>query len=111
MKIKYTDEGQQGRCMRPGEVGGSIVDRLIEQAAEQWEMPNHPGWHTLEDDNGACEAVPVGPTSGRVQLSSHTLSAFQSLLTDKRIHNTGRHMSAKAVQSMMLRHAVLRWLF
>ncbi|KAL0045347.1 hypothetical protein WJX82_004386 [Trebouxia sp. C0006] len=69
VKIKYTDEGQQGRCMRPGEVGGSIVDRLIEQAAEQWEMPNHPGWHTLEDDNGACEAVPVGPTSGRESAS------------------------------------------
>jgi len=100
--------------MSPGAVGGTIVDRLIEQAAEQWEMQDHPGWDIFED-NGACEALPVGPTGGRVQLPFHTLSDFQSflhcLLTDKRIYNTGTCMSAKAVQSMMLRHAMLTCLF
>ncbi len=107
----YTDNGQQGRCMSPGAVGGVIVDRLTEQAAEQWEVQDHPGWNIFEDDGDACEAVPVGPTNGRVQLSFHTLSAFQSLLTDKRIHTTRPHMSAKAVHSVMLRHAMLSWLF
>ncbi len=97
--------------MSPGAVGGVIVDGLIEQAEKQWKMQDHPGWNIFEDVGGACEALPVGPTNDRVQLSFHTLSAFQSLLTDKRIHNTGTHMSAKAVQSVMLRHAMLTWLF
>ncbi len=100
--------------MSPGAVGGITVDRLIEQAAKQWEMRDHPGWDIFEDD-GCCEALPVGPTGGRVQLLFHTLSVFQSLLhcllTDKRIHNTGTCVSAKAVQSMMLRQAMLTWLF
>ena len=73
--IEYTDESQQGRCMSPGAVGGTIVDRLIEQAEKQWEMEVHPGWNIFEGD-GACEAVPVGPIGGRVQLSFHTLSGF-----------------------------------
>ncbi len=104
--MRYTDEGQQGRCMSPGAVARSTVDRLIEQAEEQWEMQDHPGWDIFEDD-GACEASPVGPSNGRVQLLFHILSVFQPLLhcllIDNRIHNTGLCMSTKAVHMMMLR--------
>ncbi|KAL0039747.1 hypothetical protein WJX77_006769 [Trebouxia sp. C0004] len=65
---------------------------LIEQAAEQWEMQDHPGWDIFEDD-GASEALPVGPTGGSVRLAVHKPSVFfQSLLhcfpTDQRIHDT-----------------------
>ena len=106
--------------MSPGLVGGITVDRLTEQAEKQWEMQDHPGWDILEDDD-ACEASPVGPTGGRVQLSFQTLIVLQSLLhcllANKRTHNTGPEgtmswMFAEAVQSMILRHTVRStWLF
>ena len=85
--IKYTDEGQQGKCMRPGEVRGTIVDRLTEQAEKQWEKQDHPGWDIFEDD-GACEALPVGPTGVRVQLIPHSsyFSVTSVLLSDRQVH-------------------------
>lgn len=65
--IEYTNDGQQGMCMRPGAVGENRVDRLVEQAAEQWDMQDHPGWDVFDD--AAREAVPVGQhLACRVQL-------------------------------------------
>ena len=73
--------------MSPGAVGGTIVDRLIEQAEKQWEMEDHPGWNIFEGD-GACEAVPVGPIGVRVHLIPHSpcLSVTSALLSDRQAH-------------------------
>lgn len=56
--MDYNYDGQQGKCTRPGAVGGNLVDMLVEQAAAQWDMQHHPGW-TIHHD-AACSAMPVG---------------------------------------------------
>ncbi|DBB17346.1 TPA: hypothetical protein ACH3X3_014387 [Trebouxia sp. C0006] len=83
--IEYTDEGQQGRRMSPGAVGGVIVDGLIEQAEKQWKMQDHPGWNIFEDVGGACEALPVGPTNDRESagFASRAEGAPQQPLVNK----------------------------
>ena len=64
--MDYNYDGQQGKCTRPGAVGGNLVDMLVEQAAAQWDMQHHPGW-TIHHD-AACSAMPVGQLGSRVQL-------------------------------------------
>ena len=76
--IEYTNDGQQGRCMRPGAVGENLVDRLVEQAAEQWDMQDHPGWDIF-DEAAACKAAPVGRLGSMVQLSFDVLRLLQLL--------------------------------
>lgn len=60
-------------------MGGTLVDRLVELAAEQWDMQDHPGWDIFDDD-AACNAAPVGGLSSKVQLSFDVLRLLQSLL-------------------------------
>ncbi len=105
--------------MSPAAVERTTVDRLIEQAAEQWEMQDHPGWDILED-GGASEGVPVDATGGSV-VHFTLVIVIQSILhclpANKRTYNPGHEgtmswMFAEAVQSMILRHtARSTWLF